>query len=112
VPNHRGSRGIAAGAILVSVALLQPLTAVAAATHTVAIDGTSYAPAMLTVKRGDRVVWKNSDPFPHTATATNKAFDSKSIAAGASWSWVASKPGRYDYVCTFHPTMKATLVVE
>jgi len=97
---------------LVSVALLQPLAVAAAATHTVAIDSTSFAPATLTVKRGDRVVWKNADPFPHTATASNKAFDSKAIAAGASWSWVAAKPGRFDYVCTFHPNMKATLVVE
>jgi len=39
-------------------------------------------------------------------------FDSSSIAAGATWQYTAAKNGRFDYVCAFHPTMKATLVVE
>lgn len=82
-----------------------------AAEHTVTIDGTAFAPATLTVQRGDRVTWVNKDPFPHTATA-RPGFDSGSIAAGGSWTWVADKGGAYDYVCTFHPTMKAKLVVR
>ena len=62
-------------------------------------------------KKGDRIVWKNKDLVPHTATAAG-SFDSKSIASGASWSHVVRKPGRYDVVCLFHPGMKATLVVQ
>jgi plastocyanin len=34
------------------------------------------------------------------------------IAPSASWSFTPTKAGRFDYVCTFHPTMKATVVVE
>ncbi len=82
-----------------------------AATHTIVIDGTAFSPASVTVHRGDRVTWVNKDPFPHTATATG-AFDSGSIAAGASWTWVANKSGTFDYVCTLHPTMKARLRVQ
>jgi plastocyanin len=82
-----------------------------AARHTVTIEGLKYAPATLTVKRGDTVTWTNKDPFPHTVTAQG-AFDSKEIAADGKWSYVARKPGRYDYICTLHPNMKATLVVE
>lgn len=81
------------------------------ATHTVTIEGMKFVPDTLTVKKGDRVVWKNQDVVPHTATAKG-GFDSRSIAAGRSWSHVARKPGRHDYVCTFHPGMKATLVVQ
>jgi len=40
-----------------------------AATHSVAIDGTNFQPAMLTVKVGDSVTWVNKDPFPHTVTS-------------------------------------------
>jgi plastocyanin len=80
-------------------------------THTIAIENLQFTPQTLTIKRGDRVVWANRDLVPHTATAA-KAFDSRSIASNASWTYVARTPGRYDYSCTFHPMMKATLVVE
>jgi plastocyanin len=83
----------------------------AAKTLTIAMDGTRFVPETLTVKRGDRVVWVNKDPFPHTATAAG-TFDSGSIAAGRSWSYVARKPGEIAYVCTLHPGMKGTLVVQ
>ena len=81
------------------------------ATHTVVMKATSYAPPASTVKLGDVVVWRNEDPFPHTATAAG-VFDSKSIAAGASWTYKPKAAGEYVYVCTFHPNMKGTLKVE
>jgi plastocyanin len=83
-----------------------------AATHTVAIDGTSFQPATLSVKIGDSVVWVNKDPFPHTATSVAGGFDSREIAPGKSWKYTATKQGEFAYVCNFHPTMKATLKVE
>lgn len=82
-----------------------------AATHTIRIEGMQYVPATLTVKRGDKVVWDNKDVVPHTATAKG-VFDSGHIAVDRSWSQVMKKAGRYDYVCTFHPGMKAVLVVQ
>jgi plastocyanin len=87
------------------------LAADRAATHTVVMKATSYAPLALTVKLGDVVVWRNEDPFPHTATAAG-VFDSKSVAAGASWKYKPNAAGEYAYICTFHPNMKATLKVE
>jgi len=83
----------------------------AAASHTVTIEGMQFSPSTLTVHRGDRIVWVNKDLVPHTATAP-KVFDSRSLAPSASWAYVARRPGRYEYLCTLHPTMKATLVVE
>jgi plastocyanin len=82
------------------------------ATHTVTIEGMKFVPETLTVKRGDTVVWVNNDLVPHTATSEKTAFDSKMIAAGDSWTFVASKAGEFPYSCTFHPTMKGTLAVE
>ena len=81
------------------------------ATHTVIIDGVKYEPEVVTVKRGETVVWINKDPFPHTVTAKG-GFDSHDIAAGKSWKYTARKSGEYAYICTLHPNMKGMLRVE
>ncbi len=84
----------------------------ASARHEVVIDAMRYAPETLEVKAGDTVVWTNKDPFPHTVTARNHAFDSGEIAADGSWKLKATRKGTFTYVCTLHPTMKATLIVK
>ena len=86
--------------------------AVQGALHTVTIDGVQFSPSELIVHPGDRVVWVNKDPFPHTVTASNKLFDSGSIAVNASWSYTVTKNGEIDYSCTFHPTMKGKIRVQ
>ena len=96
-------------AALVSASTLRAQAATA--THSVTIDAFAFKPATLTVKQGDVVVWSNADPVPHTATAKG-TFDSGSLATGVSWRYTAAKKGRFDYVCTLHPTMKGVLVVE
>lgn len=116
------SRAAAAGALLLAAAM-----AVAAcsrdrgaaparpspATHTVAIEGVAYAPPSLTVNAGDRIVFVNRDPFPHTATSPSAGFDSKEIAGdGGSWSYTVPRAGEVDYICTLHPTMKGVLHVR
>ena len=82
-----------------------------ARTHRIVMDGTRFAPEQLTVARGDRVVWVNQDPFPHTATASG-AFDSGKLGIGQSWALDARTPGEFAYVCTLHPGMKGTLTVR
>jgi plastocyanin len=66
----------------------------------------------LTVKVGERVEWLNHDPFPHTATATFRKFDSHEDAAGPSWKYQASKVGRFACGCSLHSTMTGMLRVE
>lgn len=103
---------LGAAAVVAFSGLATPLWAAGKpAIHTVLIQAVSYQPSVLTVRRGDTVVWVNKDPFPHTVTAAG-GFDSKSIAAGASWKYKAVKAGEYAYICTLHPNMKATLKVE
>ncbi len=82
------------------------------ATHAVTIDATSFQPALLVVRSGDKIVWTNKDPFPHTVTSKSGGFDSGQIAPGQSWQLTPTKKGEFAYVCTFHPAMKATLRVE
>jgi plastocyanin len=80
--------------------------------HTVAIEGFAFKPAALEVKAGDEIVWVNRDIVEHTATASDAAFDSKSLKPGSSWRWQAARAGRHDYTCALHPTMTGTVTVK
>ncbi|MBS0393675.1 MAG: cupredoxin family copper-binding protein [Proteobacteria bacterium] len=78
---------------------------------TVTIENMRFAANVVTVHRGDRVVFVNKDLVPHTVTADGRTFDSGAIAANGSWSSLALKVGRFPYHCAYHPTMRGTLVV-
>jgi plastocyanin len=81
-------------------------------THTVTMENMSFQPERLTVTRGDTVVWVNKDLVPHTATSKAGEFDSQNIPVEKSWRFTAQKKGEFAYICTFHPTMSATLRVS
>ena len=105
-------RGLRRAAVLAAVVtLLAPAIAAGPRTHTVVMEGVRFVPATLEVQRGDTVEWVNRDVVPHTVTAAG-TFDSGSIAPNARWKHVLGKAGTIAYVCTFHPTMKATLQVK
>jgi plastocyanin len=104
--------------LAVALALVLPGTGAGAAraakpvTHTIVLDGTAFTPADLKVNVGDTVVWINKDPFPHTATSTTGAFDSKVLQPGDSFKYKATTKGDFPYICALHPTMKGMLRVE
>jgi len=105
-PSARRSLAAAVAALLIGGA------DAATVVHTVTIDGFEFHPPEVTVGKGEVVVWVNKDPVPHTATAKGAALDSGSIAASGSFRFTATREGRFDYVCTLHPTMKGVLVVH
>lgn len=82
------------------------------AQHTIVIEGMKFIPEVLEISAGDTVVWVNKDFFPHTATASNKRFDTGLIAASATWRHVMKKKGTSAYICTLHPTMKGSITVK
>ncbi|MEC5408166.1 cupredoxin family copper-binding protein [Paraburkholderia sp. MPAMCS5] len=98
--------------MLASVASWGNAALAAQKSYTITIENMQFSPPNLTVKRGDRVIWINKDLFPHTVTADAHAFDSRSIAANASWSYAPARAGNYPYGCTFHPTMHGALTVQ
>ena len=81
-------------------------------THTVTIEEMRFQPERLTVARGDTIVWVNKDVVPHTATSEAGRFDSQTIETAKSWKFTARTKGRFAYICSFHPTMKAMLNVK
>ncbi len=81
-------------------------------THTVTMENMRFEPETLTVTRGDTIIWVNKDLVPHTATSRTGGFDSRAVQPEESWRVTAGKQGAFSYICTFHPTMMATLRVR
>ena len=81
-------------------------------THTVIMEGMVFRPDVITVATGDTIVWVNKDLVPHTATSEKGGFDSQVIQAGKSWTFTPRKKGKFAYICTYHPEMKAMLYVK
>jgi plastocyanin len=79
--------------------------------NAVNIDNFAFAPATLTVPAGSTVTWTNKDEEPHTVVANDGSFHSPGMGSQATFSFTFTKPGKFDYVCSIHPYMHATVVV-
>jgi plastocyanin/cytochrome c553 len=82
------------------------------AATTVAMDGTAFLPAELTVNAGDVVEWVNKDPFPHNVSADAAGFHSGDVEPDRTWRYHAVTRGTFHYVCTLHPGMAGVLHVK
>jgi plastocyanin len=77
----------------------------------VSIDNFAFVPATLTVPVGSTVTWTNHDEEPHTVAASDGSFHSPGMGSQGTYSHTFSTAGRFDYVCSIHPFMHATVVV-
>jgi plastocyanin len=80
--------------------------------HTVSMKDKKFAPAGLTIKAGDTVVWTNNDEHDHTVVADDGSFKSGNIGAGDTFRHEFKKKGKHGYSCTYHPRMKGSITVE
>jgi plastocyanin len=71
-----------------------------------------FAPAALTVDAGATVTWTNKDDEPHTVVSDAGLFRSGALDTGESFSFKFDRPGTYRYVCSIHPRMVGTIVVQ
>jgi plastocyanin len=74
-----------------------------------------YDPDPITINQGDGVQWTNEDNVPHTVTSRQEGvFDSGLINPADMWLLNSAEitPAEYEYYCTLHPFMVATLVVS
>jgi plastocyanin len=80
---------------------------------TVSMKDLRFHPATLAVRVGETVTWRNDDGTDHNVTATKGAgFHSRAFGAGGTYRFTPTRAGAIAYVCTLHPGMKATLLVE
>lgn len=100
-------------AMLAAVGLTVALSLPALAKdHKISIKDVSFAPKEIKVKKGDTVIWTNSDERDHTVTADDDSFKSGNLGNGDTFKQKFGKAGKFKYHCEYHPRMKAAVVVE
>jgi len=90
-------------------------SAPAALSTSIDIQGFKF-PANTDVAKGTKVTWTNKDGTAHTVTSGTRPnkdgkFDGQ-VAAGASFSFTFTDAGVYQYYCSIHSTMDATITVK
>jgi plastocyanin len=80
-------------------------------TITVAMGNVAYAPAKISARIGDTIVWINNDIFAHTATARDKSWD-VNILPKKTGTYSVTKAGTIEYYCRFHPNMVGQIEVR
>ncbi|MCL5102923.1 MAG: PQQ-dependent sugar dehydrogenase [Armatimonadetes bacterium] len=90
------------------------------APSTVGVEISSFAfnPATVKILPGDSVTWTNRDAFAHTTTSgtgtppvADGIWNSGSLGLNASFTRVFPTSGTFPYFCSFHTTMRGTVLV-
>jgi plastocyanin len=108
----RLSWAIAAVAIVVVTALVSAVHVPAAIPVAVGIKDFEFSPPSLTVPAGTTVTWTNNGERRHTVTSTTGAFGSTGLSNGDTFAQTLTQPGAYQYFCSLHPRMQASVIVK
>jgi plastocyanin len=110
-------RTLVALAIVIAATAVGFLAAEALAQQTTEVDAkddNTFAPPTITVKVGDTITFRNVGKGLHTATASDKSFDTGNMTGGQSKAIKLTKAGKIPYVCIYHEAlgMKGEITVE
>ncbi len=81
-------------------------------TYAISIVDFAFQPSTMTIPRGATVMWHNNAPTTHTVTSNTGAFSSGNLAPGATFTHQFTQAGTYQYHCSIHPFMTATITVQ
>lgn len=90
----------------------------AAGGPTVTMKDFEFTPKEMKVKVGTTVTWTNTGTTAHSATALDKAFNTRNLQPGETKTVTFSTPGTFVYHCVFHGNpddksgMIGTVIVE
>jgi len=82
------------------------------APNSVDIRNFAFGPTVLTVAAGTTVTWTNLDTIAHTVSDPGDGIASPVLTPNATYRHTFTTPGTYRYICTIHPFMHGTVVVN
>lgn len=108
----RSWRVLAAIAVVAWLGAGSPSTAGAPDPATIVVKNFMFMPMSVTVQAGSTVTWSNQDQEPHTVVSDTGLFRSSAIDTNESYSFKFDQPGTYHFMCSIHPQMVGTIVVQ
>jgi plastocyanin len=86
-----------------------PAASPAPVTAAVTIKDFAFTPNVVHIAAGGSVTWTNQDGTAHTVKFSDS--ESSALGNGAAYTKKFDTPGKYDYNCGIHPSMKGTVEV-
>lgn len=91
-------------------------TAAAPAAVNIDVQGFKF-PANMDVAKGTKVTWTNKDTAKHTVTSGTRPnkdgkFDGQLDASTGTFSFTFTEAGTFNYWCSLHSSMNATITVK
>lgn len=85
--------------------------------NTVVIGAFVFEPRLLTVPVGTTVTWRNEHNLPHRVTSgtpdkKDQKFDGELKEKGGTFTFTFTEAGLYEYFCSIHPGMTASVDVD
>ena len=110
--SHRATEATSAPAEATSPAPEAPVPPAEPAGATITIANMSFGDPV-TVAPGAEVTVKNDDTAEHSVTSETEGVFDEHVDGGEQDTFTApTEPGEYAFYCTYHPSMKGTLIVK
>lgn len=99
--------------LLTGLVLGVAASAAAAADHIVVQKNRAFDKTALTIKAGDKIVFRNDDPFVHNVFSLTEpgSFDLGTYPQGQAKAQVFPREGKFEVECAIHPEMKLIVTV-
>ncbi|MEI6190769.1 MAG: plastocyanin/azurin family copper-binding protein [bacterium] len=81
-----------------------------AKTYTISIADFAFDPKILTINKGDTIVWTNNDSVPHQIIGDN--LNGQIMNKGHTFSQTFDTVGPVNYHCSIHPMMIGMITVR
>lgn len=72
----------------------------------------AFVPETVEIAAGDTITFVNADLVPHTASASDKSFDTGTLRKDQRVDVTFPSAGEIAYICKFHPHMKGRVTVR
>lgn len=99
--------------LLIAATVALGLVGHASADHVVSQKNKAFSESKLTLRVGEKLVFRNDDAVPHNVFSGSAGFgfNLKTQAPGSESHTTFDKAGTVEVRCAFHPAMKLTVTV-